>query len=60
MEYLDSLPPIITMKEVREILGLNKDTAYRVAKQDGFPKLPVSKPILVPRDEFLRWAKLIK
>ncbi|MGL5151795.1 MAG: helix-turn-helix domain-containing protein [Clostridium sp.] len=59
MVNINSLPPIITMKEVTEILGLNKDTAYRVARQEDFPKLPVKKPILVPRDEFLRWAKII-
>ncbi|MGL5151137.1 MAG: helix-turn-helix domain-containing protein [Clostridium sp.] len=60
MIEFNNLPPVITMKEVTEILGINKDTAYRVAKQEDFPKLPVKKPILIPRDEFLRWARLIK
>lgn len=53
-----NLPPILKIDEVAKILRISKDTAYKISKQQGFPKLPVQKPILIPRDKFLKWAGL--
>lgn len=58
-EYLKKLPPVIGVKDVSIILDINIDTARRLIKQNDFPKMPVKKPIRIPRDEFLRWARLI-
>ena len=56
---LQALPPVLTIKEVMEILRIGKSQAYELAKRKDFPKLPIDKPIRIPRDKFLKWAKLI-
>ncbi|MEG0133371.1 MAG: helix-turn-helix domain-containing protein [Clostridium sp.] len=55
----ESLPLVLTIVDVQNILRIGKSQAYELAKRKDFPKLPIDKPIRVPRDEFLRWAKLI-
>lgn len=57
-EYIDKLPMIIGIKEVKEILGIGSSRAYELAKQKDFPKLPIDKPIRVPTTKFLEWAGL--
>lgn len=58
-EYTRNLPAVIGIKEVMEVLKIGRDSAYSLVNQKGFPKLPIKKPIRIPKDEFLRWAKII-
>lgn len=53
------LEPVIGVREVMQVLQIGKDQAYTLVKSKGFPTLPIKKPIRIPRDEFLRWAKII-
>lgn len=55
-EYVKNLPVLIGIEEVRQILGVGKSRAYELAKLKDFPKLPIEKPIRIPRDRFLKWA----
>lgn len=55
---ISSLPPILSITEVMKILRIGKSQAYELAKRKDFPRLPIDKPIRVPRDEFLRWAHI--
>jgi len=55
-DYIKALPEVITINEVREILRIGKSKAYEIARHKDFPKLPVNKPIRVPKREFLEWA----
>jgi len=57
-DYIKSLPEIISIEEVRNILRIGKTQAYELAKRKDFPKLPIGKPIRVPKREFLKWACL--
>ena len=57
-EYIKSLPEVITIKEVQKILRIGRSQAYEIARQKGFPKLPIDKPIRVSKKEFLRWARI--
>lgn len=57
-DYIKSLPEVITIKEVQKILRIGRSQAYEIARQKGFPKLPIDKPIRVPKQEFLKWAKI--
>jgi predicted DNA-binding transcriptional regulator AlpA len=57
-EYINSLPEVITIKEVQKILRIGKSKSYEIARHKDFPKLPVSKPIRIPKREFLEWAGL--
>lgn len=57
-EYIDQLPMIIGIKEVRKILGIGEARAYELAREKGFPRLPIDKPIRIPTLKFLEWAGL--
>lgn len=59
MININDLPPVLNIKEVQSILRIGKSQAYELARRKDFPKLPIDKPIRIPRDEFLKWAKLI-
>lgn len=56
---MEKLPPVIGINDVMKILNIGRDTAYTLSKSKGFPRLPIEKPIRIPKDEFLRWAKII-
>lgn len=57
-EYIESLPEVITIVEVQKILRVGRSQAYEIAKGKDFPKLPIDKPIRVPKREFLKWAHI--
>lgn len=57
--YIESLPEIITIQEVQKILRIGRSQAYELARRKDFPKLPIDKPIRVPKKEFLKWACLV-
>lgn len=59
MINVNELPPVLNIKDVQSVLRIGKSQAYELAKRKDFPKLPIDKPIRIPRDEFLKWAKLI-
>lgn len=58
-DFINGLPPVLTVKDIMSIINVSKDTAYNLVHQKGFPRLPIKKPIRIPRDEFLKWAKII-
>jgi excisionase family DNA binding protein len=51
------LPPVLTVAQVQEVLGLGKAKAYEVVHQAAFPALRFGKVIRVPRDAFFRWLE---
>lgn len=56
---IKELPLVLNINDVQSILRIGKSQAYELARRKDFPKLPIDKPIRIPRDEFLKWAKLI-
>lgn len=59
MINVNELPSVLNIKDVQSVLRKGKSQAYELVKRKDFPKLPIDKPIRIPRDEFLKWAKLI-
>ena len=59
MINVNELPSVLNIKDVQSVLRIGKSQAYELVKRKDFPKLPIDKPIRIPRDEFLKWAKLI-
>jgi hypothetical protein len=56
---IENLPLVLNISDIQAVLRIGKSQAYELAKRTDFPKLPIDKPIRVPRDEFLRWAGLL-
>lgn len=56
-EQFSSLPINMTVDDVAKFLGVSSSTAYKVVKQEGFPKLrlPGRRLVIVPRHLFFTW-----
>ena len=44
-----------TVPEVARLLGINKITAYELARQEGFPAIRIGRRIVVPKAGLERW-----
>lgn len=53
----DNLPIVLTVAQVKEILGVSRVTAYQLVHSDGFPRIFVGRRIVIPRDSFFQWVK---
>ena len=52
---VQALPVMLTVEEVRRILGVSRPIAYEIAHRKGFPVVRFGRAIRIPRDAFLRW-----
>jgi hypothetical protein len=48
----DSLPVLMTMNDVRQLMRLSKDRTYELRFRAGFPVIKVGRSLRVPRDAF--------
>lgn len=48
---------ILKIKDIQEILGCGKNTAYKLVTQRSFPKIKIGKTYYIPEDEFEKWMK---
>ena len=39
------------------MLGVSKNTAYRIVKLDGFPKIQIGKKFFIPEDDLEMYLK---
>lgn len=46
---------VYTVCEIREILGIGKNQAYKLCKSKEFPIRRVGNTILIPKEPFDRW-----
>ena len=44
-------------KDLCNILGISKNTAYKLVKLDGFPKVQIGKKIFIPKEELEVYLK---
>jgi excisionase family DNA binding protein len=51
---LDDLLAVLTMEQVREVLGLSRPLVYELAHRKGFPVVRFGRALRVPRDAFLK------
>lgn len=48
-------PLILQIKNVQEILGVSRSTAYEIAREPDFPLLIINCRKIVYRDDFFKW-----
>ena len=48
---------ILTVKDVKEILGCGINRAYDIVNQRDFPKIKIGKRFYIPEDEFEKWLR---
>jgi excisionase family DNA binding protein len=55
---LDTLPAVLTLRHVQEILGVSRPKTYELAHTHGFPVVRIGRAIRVPREAFVRWLDM--
>ena len=53
----DDLPPMLSVPDLTEALGISRAGAYELVKSEGFPTLHIGNRILIPKDELIAWIK---
>lgn len=48
---------ILTVKDVKNILGCGMNRAYEIVNQRDFPKIKIGKRFYIPEDEFEKWLE---
>jgi len=56
MNEFNDLPPTFRVEKISEILGINLNAAYEIAKLPGL-SIRVGKRLIVIRDGFLKWLE---
>jgi len=51
----DSLPDILTVKDISKYMRVNLTKAYEFFHREDFPSLKVGNRYLVPKSRFLEW-----
>lgn len=48
---------VYSVPEVAKLLGLNRVTVYKLAKQDGFPAVRIGRRIIIPKKALEEWLE---
>jgi predicted DNA-binding transcriptional regulator AlpA len=53
---LQALPSLLTIRMLREVMGISVSTAYKIITIPGFPVIRLSKRLTrIPRDALIVW-----
>ena len=47
----------INTKELQNIMGIGKNTAYKLVKLKGFPSIKIGNKILIPHNKLYDWIE---
>lgn len=50
----DDLPPILTVEQTAQVLGISRGLAFAAARTGQLPTIRIGRRILVPRDQLRR------
>jgi len=50
-----NLPLVLTLAEVKEILGIGMVQTYNLVHREDFPKKQIGRRIIVPTQAFIKW-----
>ena len=53
----DSLPLVLSLAQVQQVLGIGRDAAYALAHRQDFPVLRVGRRLIVSRDALRAWLE---
>ena len=57
MDSNESKIRMYSMKELQNIMGIGKNTAYKLVKLKGFPSIKIGNKILIPHNKLYDWIK---
>lgn len=54
---IQGIYPMLSVKDIQEIMGINKNLAYKLVGQNDFPKITINGRFYIPADSFKSWCK---
>lgn len=54
---VQGISPMLSVSDVQKIMGMNKNLAYRLVRQNDFPKITINGRYYIPVDSFRSWCK---
>lgn len=48
---------MLSVKDIRDILGCSNDKAYAIVRYKGFPSIKINRQYFTPKEEFDKWIK---
>jgi hypothetical protein len=54
--FKDTAPVFYSVEDIGRLLGIGRNSAYRLANGKDFPAIHVGNRIVVPADLFQKWA----
>lgn len=57
METVESLPLVLTPKDIAKVLQISRNTTYELMHRKDFPTLKIGKQYRVSREQFLKWME---
>jgi excisionase family DNA binding protein len=54
---VESLPLVLTLRHVQDVLGISRPKVYELAHTRGFPVVRFGRTIRIQREAFLRWLE---
>jgi len=52
----DALPAFYSVEDIQRILGIGRNSAYRLVNEKDFPSVYVGNRIVIPTDLFQKWV----
>jgi predicted DNA-binding transcriptional regulator AlpA len=53
----DDLPSVLSVKELKDFLGISRAGAYQLLHREDFPTLHIASRVLVAKDKLLAWME---
>ena len=53
----DDLPSILSVKELKDFLGISRAGAYQLLHREDFPTLHIASRLLFAKDKLLAWME---
>lgn len=48
---------MLSVKDIKDILGCSNDKAYAIVRHKGFPSIKIGRQYYTPQHEFEKWVK---
>ncbi|HDW8007347.1 TPA: helix-turn-helix domain-containing protein [Bacillus cereus] len=54
---LKSFPDILTVMELKELLGIGREQAYELVKSEDFPTKRIGRRIIIYKSNLIKWLE---
>lgn len=53
----NDFPDIMTVRDLKKLLGIGINKAYELTKYKGFPAIHIGRKIIIPKKQLIQWIE---